>query len=105
MKLIVAFAAVTAVVTTPALAQIGSTRKPAGTTPTYQYPSPNSSTPSYGSGSSQRIQRPVGPPEAEGFKPFKPYQGASPYASPKTPSYGAKPCETSVYVNACDKRR
>jgi hypothetical protein len=47
------------------------------------------------------------PPSAEGFKPYKPFQGASVYSQPRgygAPS-GARPCETSVYVNACGNRR
>ena len=45
-------------------------------------------------------------PKASGFEPYKPFTGSSVYARPSgSASSGAKPCETSVYVNACDKRR
>ena len=44
-------------------------------------------------------------PPAGGFKPYEPYKGASVYTAPKPATPGAKPCETSVYVNACDKQR
>lgn len=42
-------------------------------------------------------------------RPAKPYEppklGPSPYATPKPSPTGAKPCELSVYVNACDHHR
>jgi hypothetical protein len=113
LKLILAFAAVAALVAGPALAQgtFNDGRKPAGSpygvgsSPAYGAPSSSSSRPSYGAAPTQRIYGAPEPPKAEGFKPYKPYQGGSTYASPRTPAYGAKPCETSVYANACDKRR
>jgi hypothetical protein len=43
-------------------------------------------------------------PSPGGFKPYEPYKGSSVYSAPKPASSGAKPCETSVYVNACGKR-
>ena len=52
-------------------------------------------------------QAPMPPemPGSAGFKPYQPFQGSSVYGAPKPASTGAKPCETSVYINACDKRR
>lgn len=44
-------------------------------------------------------------PAAPAFKPYQPYSGSSVYGAPRSPSTGAKPCETSVYVNACGSRR
>ena len=45
-------------------------------------------------------------PKAPGFEPYKPFAGSSVYARPSgSGSSGAKPCESSVYANACDKRR
>jgi hypothetical protein len=45
------------------------------------------------------------PADPGGFKPYGGFKGSSVYTAPKPPSPGAKPCETSVYVNACDKAR
>ena len=115
MKLIVAFAAVAALTAGPALAQ-SSFNKPLGSwTPGspgssgassgHRAPSPSYSTPSYGSEPTQKIYGAPEPPKAPGFKPYEPYEPGSTYASPKPPSYGSKPCETSVYVNACGNRR
>lgn len=39
------------------------------------------------------------------FKPYQGYRGSSVYSSKPPRASGAKPCETSVYVNACDKAR
>lgn len=44
-------------------------------------------------------------PGASGFEPYKPFSGNSVYSRPKAATPGAKPCETSVYINACDRRR
>ena len=44
------------------------------------------------------------PPDSGGFKPYEPYQGSSVYSRPKPATSGAKPCELSVYTNACGKR-
>ena len=62
------------------------------------------STSGYG-GSTATRPKIYGAPEAPASPGFKPYQGSSVYSSKPATSYGAKPCETSVYVNACDKRR
>jgi hypothetical protein len=108
LKLIVAFAAVAALTAGTAMAQSAYGKRPTpgpGSGSIYRPPSSGYSAPSYGSAPTQRIYGAPEPPKAEGFKPYKPYQGGSTYASPKPPSYGARPCETSVYVNACDKRR
>ena len=43
-------------------------------------------------------------PASGGFKPYQPYKGSSVYSQPKPAASGAKPCELSVYVNACGKR-
>jgi hypothetical protein len=101
LKLIVAFAAVAVLTAGPALAQSSYGIRPApgsGSGSTYHPPS-------NGSAPTQKIYGASQPPKAQGFKPYEPYKPSSTYASPKTPSYGAKPCETSVYTNACDKRR
>ncbi|HET6971903.1 MAG TPA: hypothetical protein VFH92_12300 [Phenylobacterium sp.] len=37
------------------------------------------------------------------FKPYEPPRMGSVYSSPKPAAQGAKPCELSVYVNACDR--
>ena len=45
-------------------------------------------------------------PNPAGFQPYKPFTGSSVYGRPNGSAYsGAKPCETSVYVNACDRKR
>jgi hypothetical protein len=46
-------------------------------------------------------------PAAQPFKPYGGYAGSSVYSRPSGygSNSGAKPCETSVYVNACDRRR
>ena len=55
--------------------------------------------PSYGSGG---FAMPIQPGET--YRP-RPYGSGSVYGAPKAPSRqrGARPCETSVYVNACDR--
>jgi hypothetical protein len=40
-------------------------------------------------------------PEPKPFKPYEPPKYVSPYAAPPSAPRGAKPCELSVYVNAC----
>jgi hypothetical protein len=42
-------------------------------------------------------------PTPGGFKPYEPFKGSSVYTQPKPATSGAKPCERSVYVNACGK--
>jgi len=114
LKLILAFAAAAALTAAPAMAQgtFNNGRKPAtgfgapsspsaGTMgaykPTYgQEPSAGARRPSYGAPST------MGEPA---FKPHQGYKGSSVYSSKPQASPGAKPCETSVYVNACDKGR
>ena len=58
------------------------------------------------------VYNPAPPPKAPttpaqpapgGFKPYEPYKGSSVYGAPKPASPGAKPCQTSVYVNACKR--
>ncbi|MBX3482198.1 hypothetical protein [Phenylobacterium sp.] len=43
-------------------------------------------------------------PTAKGFEPYKPFSGSSVYSSPSA-SAKPDPCKTSVYMNACDKKR
>ena len=43
-------------------------------------------------------------PAPGGFKPYEPFGGSSVYGAPRPGASGAKPCETSVYVNACPKK-
>ena len=109
MKLIVLVTVVAALAAGPALAQgtFNNGRKPATG---FGAPSSSAPRPSYGvdadqapSGSARRYGTP--PSAGGGFKPYEPYKSSSVYASPKPSTSGAKPCETSVYVNACDKRR
>lgn len=45
------------------------------------------------------------PGAAPTFKPYEPYRTRSVYGSPSAAPAGAKPCETSVYVNACGRNR
>ena len=46
------------------------------------------------------------PSAGGGFKPYEGFKGGSVHSSPRpAASPGARPCTTSVYVNACDKRR
>ena len=107
MKLIIAFAAAAALTAGPTMAQssYGIRPTPGSASSTYHPPSSAYSTPSYGSAPTQKIYGAPEPPKAQGFKPYEPYKPGSTYSSPRTPSYGAKPCQTSVYTNACDKRR
>ncbi|WP_421935586.1 hypothetical protein [Phenylobacterium sp.] len=107
MKLIALFAVAAALTAGPALAQgtFNNGRKPAT-----GFGAPSFSAPSYGveahqpqSGGARTYGTP--PSAGGGFKPYEPYKSSSVYASPKPSTSGAKPCETSVYVNACDKRR
>jgi hypothetical protein len=102
LKLILTFAAAAALTAGPALAQ-SSGFKPFGVTSS----APGSTYKRYGQAPSTAGRpKTYGPPAAGGgFKPYEPFKPGSVYAAPKSPSYGAKPCETSVYVNACDKRR
>lgn len=112
LKLIVAFAVTAALAAGPALAQgtfnngkkpatgFGTPSSGAGATPSPYRP------PSYGQAPS--AGRTPGAPSTMGepaFKPYQGYKGGSVYASPKPSTPGARPCETSVYVNACDKAR
>jgi hypothetical protein len=39
------------------------------------------------------------------FEPYDPYRGVSVYRTPQPGRMGAPPCETSVYINACPRRR
>lgn len=109
MKLIVAFAVTAALTAGPALAQgtFNNGRKPATGfgAPSSQAGTMGGYRPSYGQEPSSGARRPsYGAPSTMGepaFKPYEGYRGGSVYSSkPKAPS-GAKPCETSVYVNAC----
>ena len=108
MRLILAIAVMAATVGGPAWAQGGGfgTFKPSGFGAPSSPPAGSMQKPSYGQEPSTASRpRTYGAPAAGGFKPYEPFKPGSTYASPKAPSYGAKPCETSVYVNACDKRR
>lgn len=110
MKLII-LTVVTTLAASPALAQAPAGTgfgKPYGAPSTSAKPQDYGVAPPVGSSASRNRSRPgaSGAPAASGgFKPYQPYKPASVYASPKPSSAGAKPCETSVYVNACDKRR
>ena len=58
----------------------------------------------YKSAPAPKPPTPPSPPPADGFKPHEPFKGASVYGAPKPATPGAKPCQTSVYVNACPKQ-
>ena len=102
MKLIVVFTAAMALAAAPALAQgtFNNGRKPATGfgTPSSSSPQPAPST----AGRTPGAPATMGEPS---FKPYQGYKGGSVYSSKPPPASGAKPCETSVYVNACGKAR
>jgi hypothetical protein len=111
LKLIVAFTVVAALAAGPALAQgtFNNGKKPATGfgSPSSGQAAPSPYKPSYGQAPSTAGRTP-GAPSTMGEPAFKPYQGykaGSVYASKPPPRPGAKPCETSVYVNACDRAR
>ena len=111
MKLIVVFTAAMALAAAPALAQgtFNNGRKPATGfgTPSSSSPQPAPSKPRYGQAPSTAGRTP-GAPATMGepsFKPYQGYKGGSVYSSKPPPASGAKPCETSVYMNACGKAR
>ena len=110
MKLIVVFTGAMALAAGPALAQgtFNSGRKPATGfgAPASGPAAPSPYKPSYGQAPS--AGRTPGAPSTMGepaFKPYQGYKGGSVYSSKPSATPGAKPCETSVYVNACDKAR
>jgi hypothetical protein len=110
LKLIVAFALAATLAAGPALAQgtFNNGRKPAT-----GFGTPSSAAqpyrPSYGQAPSTAGQpKTYGAPSTMGepaFKPYQGYKGGSVYSSKPPRAPGAKPCETSVYVNACDTAR
>lgn len=106
MKLMLSIAICAALAAGPALAQgtFNNGRKPS----TFGSPSQAAkpSAPKYGSpsSSSSRPKTYGTPPEAPGYKPYEGYKGSSVYSSKPQAPGGAKPCETSVYVNACKDR-
>jgi hypothetical protein len=110
LKLIIAFTVVAALAAGPALSQgtFNNGRKPATG---FGAPSstPQPYRPSYGQEpSAPGRPKTYGAPATMGepaFKPYQGYKGGSVYASKPPPASGAKPCDTSVYVNACDKAR
>lgn len=90
---------------TSANAQAGYGARKPGTgygVPAAPLPSPYSTAPS-GPGRSGAYGNP--PSAGGGFKPFEGFKGGSVYQSPKPAGTGARPCETSVYLNACGKGR
>jgi hypothetical protein len=109
LKLIVAFTVVAALAAGPALAQgtFNNGRKPATGfgTPSSSAPQP---APSYGQAPSTAGKpKTYGTPPAAGggFKPYEPFKPGSVYSSQTPSASGAKPCETSVYTNACKPGR
>ena len=109
MRLIVAFTVAAALATGPVLAQgtFNNGKKPATGfgAPSSGPPAPSPYKPY---GQAPPAGRTPGAPSTMGepaFKPYQGYKGGSVYASKPPPAAGAKPCETSVYVNACDKAR
>lgn len=110
MKLFCIVVAAAVLAASPAVAQAPSGTgfgKPYGGSSTRGKPLDHGIAPPVGSSSNSSSRpRTYGAPDAGGgFKPYQPYKSGSVYASPRPPSSGAKACETSVYVNACDKRR
>jgi len=108
LKLILSLSVCAALATGPALAQgtFNNGRKPStfGSPTTQPQPGYKPSTSDQGSTTSR--SRTYGqPPEAAGYKPYEGYKSSSVYSSKPAAPGGAKPCETSVYVNACDKPR
>ena len=109
MKLSIALVAALALAAAPAAAQgtFNNGQKPRTFgTPTPAVKPATPYVPSYGAPSAVRPHSPgaAEAPAAPVFKPYEPYKARSTYGSPKPPAYGAWPCETSVYVNACDDR-
>ena len=108
LKLMLSIAVCAALTAGPALAQgtFNNGRKPS----TFGSPSSQATKPAapkYGQAPSSSAggSRTYGtPPAAPGYKPYEGYKASSVYSSkPQTPG-GARPCETSVYVNACKDR-
>jgi len=109
LKLILAISVSAALAAGPALAQ-GTFNN--GRKPVTGFGTPSSSAPQTG-GYKPPGQAPAAggqprtygaPAAAGGFKPYEGYKGSSVYSSKPSPPAGAKPCETSVYVNACKDR-
>lgn len=71
----------------------------------YGVPQPTPA-PAYRGPTTSKIYGAPEPPKPETFKPYKPYTGGSVYSQPsRQRPPGARPCETSVYVNACGEGR
>lgn len=116
MKLQVVFAAAAIMAAGPAMAEPGSLtrgcnfatgcpRAQAAKPPSYGVPQPTPA-PAYRGPTTSKIYGAPEPPKPETFKPYKPYTGGSVYSQPsRQRPAGAKPCETSVYVNACGDGR
>ncbi len=79
-----------------------SAARPPQAVPTYGVPSVNSA-PASRSDGVPRIYGAPEAPRAKGFEPYKPPTAGSTYGRPPGSASGAKPCETSVYVNACGR--
>lgn len=111
MKLIVAVAVAAALVAGPSLAQgtFNSGKKPATGfgTPSSSAQQPSPYRPGGQAPSSAGQPKTYGTPPAAGggFKPYEPFKPGSVYSSQKPAASGAKPCETSVYTNACKPGR
>jgi len=110
LRLIVAFTVTAALAAGPALAQgtFNNGRKPATGFGTPSSSAPAAPAPYRPYGQPPSAGRTPGAPSTMGepaFKPYQGYKGGSVYSSKPPAAPGAKPCETSVYVNACDKAR
>lgn len=114
MKVQLALIVATGLVSGPAAAQgsFGPGFKPSGfgSPASQQKPAPPSygvsAPPTHGSApqrSNSGGYAPImGPPEAPGAKPYRPYTPGSVYAPPSRTM--KPPCEQSVYANACDRQ-
>ena len=105
IRVAIVFAAVAAMAAGPAAAELfGHKIKPEDMQAkprSYGVPAP----PAYGAPAAPRpaaaAPRPPSMPAPGGFKPHEPYKGSSVYGAPRAATPGAKPCEISVYTNAC----
>ncbi|HZZ34416.1 MAG TPA: hypothetical protein VFE03_01730 [Caulobacteraceae bacterium] len=104
LQLVLAATAVV-LVAGPAAAQGYGTFAPGQSPPPGSYKPPSLSSVYAKSQAPSSSQRNAGTATgASGFKPYEPYRPSSVYAQPRPAARGAKPCETSVYVNACGSR-